>query len=173
MDDGLKQRLIGAIVLLALAVIFLPVFFDRDPAEPVDQTTQIPTRPDIITINIAEPIPPKQVDLAPVPQEMYIPDQEASVGIEPEPPGLTESGTPKSWVLQVSSFKGKDLANNFRDKLLEADYPAYNREVGTGDSSMTRVYVGPKLDKSALIKVKGEIDSKFGVESILLEFKPK
>ncbi|WP_163834482.1 SPOR domain-containing protein [Spartinivicinus ruber] len=30
MDDGLKQRLVGAIVLVALAVIFLPQLFDQE-----------------------------------------------------------------------------------------------------------------------------------------------
>ena len=51
-DDGLKQRLIGAVVLLALGVIFLPVLFDRDRIEPIDQETLIPEAPEVVTVDI-------------------------------------------------------------------------------------------------------------------------
>ncbi len=168
MDDGLKQRLIGAIVLLALAVIVLPVVFDRDPIQPVDQASQVPPKTEIITITISEPEAPVAVDLAPEPDEMYIPDEIQVIELTPEPIALTEVGVPKSWVLQVSSFRDDERANTLRDKLLKSDYPAYTRQ----SKGLTRVYLGPKLDKSSLIHIKGVIDSKYRVDSILLAFKP-
>ena len=169
MDDGLKQRLIGAIVLLALGVIFLPVLFDRDPIKPVDQTTAIPPKPERITITISEPEPVEDIDLAPEPEDMFIPDESEVVDLTPEPVSLSDQGTPKSWVLQVASFSEKERADTFRDTLLSKNYPAYNRSVGGN----TRVYIGPKLDKSALVKLKNEVDETFNISSILLEFKPK
>ena len=76
MNDGLKQRLIGAIVLLAIAVIFIPTLFDRQKIDPVDNQTQIPQAP-IITmqpITVAEP--PVVASPAPPPTQMLIPKNE-------------------------------------------------------------------------------------------------
>lgn len=174
LDDGLKQRLVGAIALLALAVIFLPVLFDRDPIVPVDRTSQIPPPPEIVTVEIERPEQPDVVDLAPAPETMYEPteeDQVIELGIEA--PGLTAAGVPKSWVLQVASFRDQSHAERLRDKLLDKDYPAYTRKADYKNGSIYRVYVGPKLDKAALSEEKEKIDSQFELESMILEFKPK
>ncbi|MGH1470004.1 MAG: SPOR domain-containing protein [Cellvibrionaceae bacterium] len=52
MDDGLKQRLIGAVVLIAIAVLFLPTLFGTDGRRTVDLSTQVPPRP----VVAAEPL---------------------------------------------------------------------------------------------------------------------
>lgn len=48
MDDALRQRLIGAAVIIALAVIFLPMFLDSPEPAPTTQQMDlaIPPRPD-------------------------------------------------------------------------------------------------------------------------------
>lgn len=56
MDDGLKQRIIGALVLLAIAIIFVPVFFDQERIVPLDRTTQVPLAPEIEPIEIEKPV---------------------------------------------------------------------------------------------------------------------
>lgn len=173
LDDGLKQRLVGAIALLALGVIFLPVLFDRDPIVPVDRSTQIPPPPDIVTVEVDLPVPPEEVDLAPDPQSMYEPDETAQAEPGPEPPGLEASGMPRSWVLQVASFRDQSHAERLREKLLAKDYPAYMRKADYKNGAIFRVYVGPKLDKAALLQEKEQIDTQFALDSLLLEFKPK
>lgn len=211
MDDGLKQRLIGAFVLLALAVIFIPVLFDRERMVPVDTRTQIPAAPYIEPVVIETPIP--VVDAVPVEEnekevanesstgkrdsltsdnlkkddskkdssetreapkgdEMYVPDEKVEVSLEPEPIGVDAQGVPNSWVLQVASFKDKGHANEFRDKLIGANYSAYSRTVNTSKGNMTRVYVGPKIDKDILLREKVEIEKKYKVSTLLLKFKP-
>ncbi len=52
MDDGLKQRLVGAVVLIAIAVLFLPTLFGTDGRQTVDLSTQVPPRP----VVVAEPL---------------------------------------------------------------------------------------------------------------------
>lgn len=66
MDDGLKQRLVGAIVLVAVAVIFLPTLLDRDARRTVDLSSQIPAEPAVVTeiVEIAEPVPPQDIPVA-------------------------------------------------------------------------------------------------------------
>lgn len=173
LDDGLKQRLVGAIALLALAVIFLPVLFDRDPIVPVDQTSQIPPPPDIVTVEVVEPERPEDVDLAPAPQAMYVPDESHRAAPGTEPPGLDPSGVPKSWVLQVASFRDESHAVRLQEKLLAKKFPTYTRKADFKNGAIYRVYVGPKLDKAALSKEKEQIDAQFQLDSMILEFKPK
>ncbi|MEY4590562.1 MAG: hypothetical protein RL497_2638 [Pseudomonadota bacterium] len=75
MDDGLKQRIVGALVLLALLVIFLPVLFDRNRVEPVDRTSQIPPAISVPAAPINPPVAPVLVesDMAPPPEQMLVP----------------------------------------------------------------------------------------------------
>ena len=68
LNDGFKQRIVGALVLAALAVIFLPSLFDREGARYIDVTSQIPPAPDIQPIEIAAPEPVVGVAPAPAPR---------------------------------------------------------------------------------------------------------
>lgn len=193
MDDGLKQRIVGAVVLIALIVIFLPLLFDEDRITPLDRTTRIPLEPKIeaIEINkpepaadsIAEPVkestpeeatakPAKRVVAEPVlkvePDKAFIPDETRPQTLVDETPGLSETGIPKSWVLQIASFSDRARAIAMRDNLLNDRYDAYVREVSTNKGLMIRVYVGPKLNKNTLIKLKQTIDKKYKLSAIIL-----
>jgi DedD protein len=172
LDDGLKQRVVGALVLLALAVIFLPVLFDRDPMTPVDRESQIPAAPQVIRVEIGAPIVPEDIAPAAEPELMYVPEV-ADAGEAPEAPGLAADGTPKAWVLQVASFRQREFADALSRKLNDKDYPAYVREVPHPDGVVVRVFVGPKLDKQALLAVKAAVEREFGLQSLVLPFKPE
>ncbi len=188
MDDGLKQRLIGAFVLLALAVIFVPVFFDRERMTPVDTRTQIPAPPHIepvvIEPSIVEPsakesetveveVSPKVTELAQAPSgaEMYTPNDAIEETLEPEPVSVDVEGVPNSWVLQIASFKRQEHAVQLRDKLVDSGYSAYTKNVNTKKGDMVRVYVGPKIEKNVLIQQKKEIEKKYKVSTMLLKFR--
>ncbi|MBN8431045.1 SPOR domain-containing protein [Microbulbifer salipaludis] len=74
LNDGVKQRIVGALVLAALAVIFLPSLFDREGARYIDVTSQIPQAPDIKPIAIAEPSPVEDIEPAPPVDEVFQPE---------------------------------------------------------------------------------------------------
>ena len=54
MDEHLKQRLVGALVLLSAAVIFLPLVFDGREDEESYRDVQIPEEP-VVTLDVTEP----------------------------------------------------------------------------------------------------------------------
>lgn len=54
MKEDLKQRLIGALILVALGVIFWPIIFVDPPGPPV-RPMSIPPRPDVDTSPVAQP----------------------------------------------------------------------------------------------------------------------
>jgi DedD protein len=57
--DSLKQRLIGAFVILSLAIIFLPMIFDKPHQENRAVLVPVPPKPEFRTIEIGKPTQPK------------------------------------------------------------------------------------------------------------------
>lgn len=177
MDDGLKQRLIGAIVLLALAVIFVPVIFDREQLQPLDRRSQIPLAPEVLPVVVAEPSVPEDVEPAPEVEDMFLPEESsAEAGFEedteqPEPK-LDAEGVPDAWVLQVASYKNSERAEEMQQLLAAEGYTAYTRNVTAAQGEMTRLFVGPKLDKAKLLQEQAAIEEKFKVSTFVFKFKP-
>jgi len=50
--DGFKQRIVGALIIVSLAVIFLPMLFDEPHQERERQTLEIPPEPDIPEVTV-------------------------------------------------------------------------------------------------------------------------
>lgn len=232
MNSGLKQRLVGAIVLIAIAIIFVPSFLRERQVEPVSTKTLIPDRPQQETMTFESPSSPEGIEPAPPPESMFVPDDssensdltegaqqqpvaddledlqrqsaarieaqseqagevdqtdaEAEAGSADEPGSTEESGStdPDSsgeseaaagegaWVVQVASFRSADSARNLRDRLQAEGYRAYMRSASTSVGEVSRVYIGPKVDRSEAEKAKAAIDASLKVESLVLRFEP-
>ncbi|NIB41326.1 hypothetical protein HBA55_17115 [Pseudomaricurvus alkylphenolicus] len=195
MDDGLKQRLVGAAVLGALGIIFIPVLFDNEQRRTVDRTSQIPPAPTIAPLEIKPPT--RRDDIEPVKPaaEMYqlLPEEagpvaesrplgESKPAAVPEaikPPSSTgkkavldEQGVPKAWAVQVASYKTPERANVLRDQLLADDYPAFSRTLKTSKGVVTRVYVGPKINRDKAGQLKRELDKALSLETLVVKFSP-
>lgn len=79
MRESVKHRLIGAAVLAAVAVLFLPSFFKDRQQYQVDTSSQIPGRPSITAVDFNEPERPEGIESAPAPETMFIPDESESI----------------------------------------------------------------------------------------------
>ncbi|MFE8069751.1 SPOR domain-containing protein [Marinobacteraceae bacterium S3BR75-40.1] len=86
--DGLKQRIVGALVLVSLAVIFVPMLFDEPRQAQTTKTIDIPEQPAFPEVRIEKPQAP---DLADQPEEVPLP-ADADTGSD-------ESGNQK-WTLE-------------------------------------------------------------------------
>jgi DedD protein len=203
MNEGFRQRLVGAVVLTCLALIAWPIVFSDVSNPVVDRRSQIPPMPVFEKYSIEQPTRPKDID--PVPDAEIEPvsdaeladiepnesavsgnvvdepkaalassteNDEAAVSVVDEKPGLDDRGIPASWVLQVASFSQEKNANELKLKLQQQGYKAYTRKVTTTDGFATRVFIGPRLTKQALLDDKPAIDSMFNVNSLVVSFKP-
>lgn len=83
LDKGVKQRIVGALVLVALAVIFLPMLFTRqDEVREVQvEAPQAPTRPEVADV---------QVDPVAVPEPQALPQAPA---VSEAPPVVVNEST--------------------------------------------------------------------------------
>jgi DedD protein len=80
LNDILKQRLVGALILVALGVVFWPIIFVEPGGRPEADQARIPPRPEVDTTPIE---PPDQVGLRP-PQQVLARDSQLEEGGEPE-----------------------------------------------------------------------------------------
>lgn len=93
MDDGLKQRLVGAIVLVAIAVLFLPSLFDRDSRRTVDLGSEIPPEPAVTTrmLEVGEPEPPENIPSAKPLADNYPHEEARSASVDSDGPATRDS----------------------------------------------------------------------------------
>lgn len=203
MRDKVKQRIVGAVVLVALAVIFIPFLFTLEPPRPLDTTTLIPPSPDIREVTIDEPQrsgdipPPGPVDEVFLPPEsdpvtQPAPGSESAAGeaapasqaaqaaatsaapgqaAKDERPALSDN-TLQAWVIQVSSFRDRKVADELNGRLLAAGYKSYVRSAEAQGSTTYRVFVGPVSLHSRAVGDKAAIDKQFNVESMVRHFEP-
>ncbi len=192
MDEQLKQRLVGAAVLVLLAVIFIPMILDRPPepevriehptlparAEPEFSSRIVPlTEP---RTPLVEAEPKRQVvteSESPKPAEPVAPS--GAVTAEAKPPAMDEKPAPApapqpkapkkaepppaAWAIQLGSFSSAKNAIELRDKLKKMGYVAFIETARVDGKEITRVFVGPELAKERA----GELVKKLQAETDL------
>ena len=87
MNQGAKQRIVGTVVLLALALIFLPIIFDGEGSYQAPVSSRIPDTP-IISI-LPEPTQSRPVIIGNV--ETIEPEVAATVSLIEEVTSLSRS----------------------------------------------------------------------------------
>ncbi len=148
MEERLKRRLVGAVVLVSLAVIFLPMLVEEQSGEQVRlERTNIPSKP------VDGPF---KSGIVPLPEdEPLIPPLEAETLVETRPMGTQNSHPPpdkprvglSAWVVQVASLSNHDNAQGLVKKLRSKDYPAFLEQVSVKGRNLFRVRVGPEIDR--------------------------
>lgn len=199
MRESVKHRLIGAAVLTAVAVLFLPSFFKDRQQYQVDTGSHIPGRPSITAVDFNEPEQPEGIEPAPAPETMFVPadpedivpaddkdlDDEKTVAVSTpssSPIVVTSSSAasmasndsmlPEGWVIQVASLSAQEGANKLRDQLQAEGHRAYVRAVPLANNTIYRVFIGPKQSKAEVMSVKTQVDSRLKINSLVLPFKP-
>ena len=175
MNVALKQRILGAVVLLALAAIFLPALLNFSDRRAVDRTTQIPPQPDISPIDTPEPVRPEGITPAERDTEIFqvgVDRADQGEDQDPEKSGSNTAGIPKAWLVQVGGFRERDKAQELLNGLLNDGYKAFIRVGPSKSGELHRVFVGPKIEKQRALSDKTAIDKKYHVDSIIVRFEP-
>lgn len=186
MDEQLKQRLVGAAVLVLLAVIFVPMILDR-PAEPEVRIEhpQLPARSEAEFNSRIVPLSQPQTSLVEAerkrqaaaerkPAESSAPIAAAGKApvtkekIAPSPPpepakAQPPEGAPTAWAIQLGSFSSAKNAIALRDSLKKKGYVAFIETVRVDGKEITRVFVGPELARERA----GELVKKLQAETEL------
>lgn len=164
MNETLRKRLMGAVVLIALGILLPfglsqwlsdPAPVDGDSVRVYEITPRGEARP------IADPEPKSDVDTSPelspaAPEPLPSEDETSAAGAEtasPEPEPNTEpeprdtvveedEPAGESWAVQVGSFRSEENAQSLMSELA-ADFPAFYGESEVAGVTYYRVRVGP------------------------------
>ena len=189
----IKQRFVGFVVLVAIAVIFWPIVFVTP--ENVDDfelpVFEMPPKPVVSVSERREPVlnkvdqsllpkmqerePPiiQPIDIAsPAPDLALVdadeePEQQSSAL---ERADFDDQGLPVSWELQVATFSTAERAEEIALELRNKGHKAYVSAVIIDGTKLFRVRIGPKMQKQRLLDLQPDIDAYYGVESSIIRF---
>ncbi len=163
MDERLKQRLVGASVLVAAAVIFVPMLLDQDHEAP--QHLERPVTPPPAD-GPARVVPLDSNTVAPAPTiEAAVPAPPAGTPERAAAPAPETKAVTSGFVVQLGSFSKAENARGLRDKLLANGYTAFVETTG----SITRVYVGPQRDRAEAEKMLKKLLAETKLKGIVVE----
>ena len=167
MGQGLKQRLLGVVVLLGLLVLLAPALFrggDSHPLVKVESTTSLVETPDVPQfVEVLEQAPEPVEVIQPETPEAYYDNQ----------PGNDAEGNLKAWTLQLATFSDKANAKRLEKDLKNEGFSAYTQQFrGKSGGDLFRVFVGPEARTEDLLKVKSDIDKKYKISSLLIKYNP-
>lgn len=193
LDKGLKQRMVGALVLLALAVIFLPMLLSREDESRrvMVDAPEMPAAPEMPNVEVQpvavpepqllpdEPVGPDAVQsLEPVevpsleqPAVAAVPVPAAAPAAVPPvaPSKLDANSLPISWSVQLASLSSSDGAQKLQKTLRSQGYNAYIRSV----DGMNRVFVGPLIERAEADRLRDQLNRQHKLNGFVVRFQPE
>ena len=167
-----RQRLIGAIALVAILVVFVPMVLDSEPRpQRPDSQLAIPSKADAPPL----PTPPKAAAPAPVPAKVDAPAPKATESppkvasvdpapakgatpesnvLQPKPPKSAERASPPppesaappklvGFAVQVGAFRDEAKLDQARQRVVAAKIPHYTERLASQSGPLTRLRAGP------------------------------
>ena len=169
LGQGLKQRLIGATVLLSLLVIIAPALFsggetyletrEKSTQNSIVETPQVPAF--IHQLDIA----PENIDV--------LSHSEIHLGVDEKNTGLDDDGQLKAWSLQVGTFADRNNARILERLLKAKKYSAYQRKISVEKGKIFyKVFIGPEVEPKDLEQVKRVLKQDLNLNGIIVRFIP-
>lgn len=140
METPLQQRIVGAIVLVALGVIFIPALLDGSGYKSRhNRSIEIPARP------VFPPISQDRVEPVATPLDKKITEQKQQQAKRKAPPAELQE-----WMLQVGTFGNKDNATKYRDELRGKGFTTHVIEDKAKGKTSYKVRIGPEVEKKRI-----------------------
>ncbi|MBM7060877.1 SPOR domain-containing protein [Pseudomonas sp. UL073] len=202
LDKGLKQRIVGALVLVALAVIFLPMLLSRQDetrhvvvdAPPMPQAPAAPVaKLDPVIVPEPQPLPDEPVPAESQAGETPVQPVVPPVAQAPQPvPAATPApvvvppfeapaapSAPASRLdansLPVSwSIQLASLSNRASAESLQKTLRSkgYNAYIRTTDG-MNRVFVGPVIERAEADRLRDQLNRQQKLNGFIVRFQPE
>lgn len=186
LDKGLRQRMVGALVLVALAVIFLPMLFSREdqlqrvvveaPAMPHAAPPPSAELEPVAVPQVAdlpqEPVPgaAASAPAAPVEAPAAVVEPAAVADLAPPPVSrLDANGLAVSWSVQLASLSNRASAESLQQALRGKGYNAYIRNV----EGMNRVFVGPVIERAEAERLRDQLTRLQKLNGFVVRFQPE
>jgi DedD protein len=199
LDKGLKQRMVGALVLVALAVIFVPMLLSRDDElrRVVVDAPSMPATPAAPTIEVEpvavpepqplpdEPVPgdPPETPIAALPTAPATGAPAPRAAPAPTPavpaPAPAPASKPADSRLDANnlpiswSVQLASLSNRASAETLQATLrnQGYNAYIRNAEN-MNRVFVGPVIERAEADRLRDQLNKQQKLNGFVVRFKP-
>ena len=176
MDRALKERILGAAVLVLVVVLLVPVFLDgpSGDGEMVNERVPLPgqsaqeTKTIVLNRDRSNPVPSnggnepartasetKQPVVEQEPQAKPVEVKAEPVVAQPEPQQQASQAPPPAasstgmWAVQLGSFGNKENAERLAADLRKQGFAAFLSQLSTSDGPLHRVRIGPQKDRES------------------------
>ena len=173
MDRALKERIIGAIILVMFVVLVVPIFLDgpTNSGEIISEQVPLPgqageeNRTIVLARDRTQPVPAAtsnnppteaqpqtspvatQRSASPPPQRDPEPAQvEAAPATLPATPAASTTGM---WAVQMGSFGDQENAEKLAADLRKQGFAAFLSQLSTSSGELHRVRIGPQKDRES------------------------
>jgi DedD protein len=185
MEVRVRERLIGALVLVAIVVLVVPAILKgREPA-PAALPESAPTRRVEVPIGNPVPVPEEQIlvpeptpsNPAPAKPPPPRPEPKAkaataapeSTAAPPRPapaPAPVTAGTSSAWAVQLGAFSSRAKADQLVAELRKRRYAAFVLEYRASGQVLYRVRVGPEQDRKRAEEIAARL-AKDGFQTVV------
>ena len=191
MKQGTKQRVVGTIVIVSLALIFLPIIFDGQGSHQTQTASRIPEQPVVPILpepQQSRPVIISEADLVAIetkPESELVTkaiEESISDPIEVSAsesaftrdiPTLNPAGLPNGWSIRLGSFSEASNASDLMQRLQTAGYKAYIRDIDSEQAELTGVFVGPWLERALVNDYIDQLRDEFQLEGMVVRYQLK
>ena len=186
MNQAMKQRLTGTLVLGCLALIFIPMLLDGEGIQPAATPAPIPPAPEFTDTDIAQPQRPvilaDTLTREAAPEPVAADDAAASTSSnesqtagadaapEADAPTRMASGLPEAWAVRLGVFGDQSNAEKLMKQLIDGGYKAYSRRMQGADATRTGIFVGPVLSRAEANRLVAELADAFSLNGLVVRF---
>lgn len=167
MRYGLKERLLGALVLIALAVIFVPFLLEEKRPEPLISDKIITPEPPAPVKSLVEkpvaPLLPASLDEQQTQEVLVNNQKQPKSGLTLNPEGGVDA-----WAIQVATFGEEANAKRLVTEL-DQQYHAYWRKI----NGMAVVFIGPYISEQEGREVQAKLLQTQGFKTLLTRYIPE
>lgn len=190
MSTPFQNRLVGTVIVAAVAIIFLPDLLDGEKESYQEEFGKIPTQPKVEFQPSNKTFPDdkiKQIANDELEDEIALDDPQPTTSNELDnsagdntlvqpatsvPVEESSSNAEQAWVIQLGSFRHKKNVDDLVTKLKNAGYNAFTRPIKTKNGTLTKVFVGPELSHSSLEKKLPALKELTKVQGKVARFQP-
>lgn len=178
MDVRVRERLVGALVLVAIVVLLVPAVL-KGPERVRDETLAVPTRTVVVPLGntalparddhlIPEPAAPAEAP-ATAAADPRLAGQTAAARRDLQAPAVAATSPPASrttaptderavvttpaWAVQLGAFSTRDKAEGLVSDLRRRGYSAFVLEYRADGKVLHRVRVGPEQDRERAVAI--------------------
>lgn len=195
MEQKLKERLVGAAVLVAIAVIFIPIVLNDSPVTESISGSNIPEKPEtnfnsriIPVIENDEKALLNTIESRSVGSEENQNKNEQDIVAEKvvsDNDKIADDISAKkeaiedevkvdvglsAWIVQLGSFTDEDNAQSLNEKLRKAGYPAFVEPLKKNGKISYRVRVGPEIKRSEADLLLKNLKDKMNLDGIVVNY---